>query len=308
MYANDGAIQFLSFFQPTQVICQTKQNNRDAVLLELLRLLAHKRDIGSVEEAYKAVLERENDIPTIVGRGIAMPHVRLDALDNIIVGMATSKKGIIYAGRIDNPIKLIILTLIPKKQPGVYLRVVSSLAKICQDPASADIIAELPTPEDVWRFFDRDGIVLPAHPRVGDIMEAVVVKLQEHDTLEQAIDLFVRYGLTELPVVDKDNNLVGVVTTYELLRVCLPDYILWMEDLTPILNFETFKEILHKESRTWLADIMTSEHATLEADAPAIQVAKEIIHHKAGNVFVVQGPKLVGVISLVTFLSRVLRE
>ena len=31
---------------------------------------------------------------------------------------------------------------------------------------------------------------------------------------------------------------------YALLKVCLPDYILWMQDLSPIINFEPFAELL----------------------------------------------------------------
>jgi CBS domain-containing protein len=139
-------------------------------------------------------------------------------------------------------------------------------------------------------------------------MEPVKVKLQEQDTLERAIDLFVQYGLNELPVVDKDDELIGVVTTYELLRVCLPDYILWMEDLTPVLNFEPFAAILRKESKTWLAEIMTSEYATVQETSPAVQVAKEITRRRADQAYVIRGRRLVGVVSLGTFLSKILRE
>lgn len=307
MPRNDSAIQFSSLFGPSQIICQTQQTDRDTILMELLRILACEQGIGNVQEAYQAVLERENDVPTIVGPGIALPHARLPNLGKIVVGIATSQQGIIYAKSVDNPIKLIILTLVPKSSPAAYLQAVSSLAKICQDPTTADVVAQLSAPEKVWSFFNRGGIVLPSYVRACDIMKPVNVKLREQDTLEDAIDLFVRYGLRDLPVVDKDSNLVGVVTTYELLRVCLPDYILWMEDLTPILNFEPFAEILRKESKTWLTEIMTSEYASVNADAPAIQVAKEITRQRVDRAYVLQGKKLVGVVSSVTFLDRVLR-
>jgi CBS domain-containing protein len=73
------------------------------------------------------------------------------------------------------------------------------------------------------------------------------------------------------------------------------------------LNFEPFAEILRKESKTWLTEIMTSEYASVNADAPAIQVAKEITRQRVDRAYVLQGKKLVGVVSSVTFLDRVLR-
>jgi CBS domain-containing protein len=139
-------------------------------------------------------------------------------------------------------------------------------------------------------------------------MEPVTIKLQEHDTMERAIDLFVRHRVSEVPVIDKDGELIGVVSTHELLRVCLPDYVLWMDDLTPIINFEPFAQILRMESQTWLAEIMTSDYATIDENAPAVQVAKEITRQQTDIAYVMRGKVLVGIVSLATFLSKVLRE
>jgi len=309
MAVEQNGIQFSSLFSPSEVICQSAEQDRDTLFMELLRLLAYERGIGNVNEAYEAVLARENDVATIVAPGMAMPHARLEAIDQIVVAVATSREGIVYdLKKPDSRVKLMVLTLAPKDAPGAYLQAISCLAKICKDPSTADVVAGLSAPEQVWAFFDKGGMILPEHLQARDVMDKVEVKLQEHDTLERAIDLFVHHKLNELPVVDKDGDLIGVVTTYELLRVCLPDYILWMEDLTPIMNFEPFAEILRKESKTWLAEIMTSEYATVEDKAPAIQVAKEITRQRATRAYVVRGKKLLGVVSLATFLNKILRE
>jgi mannitol/fructose-specific phosphotransferase system IIA component (Ntr-type) len=305
--SGNNNVRFSSLFTPAHIICGTQLSQRDPLLLEMLKRLAMAKGIGNVDDAYKAVLERENDIPTIVGPGIAMPHARLPAINQIIVAIATSKQGIKYAADRD-PIKLIILTLAPKTAPGAYLQAMSSLAKICQDPNTANIVAELPTAEKVWSFFDRGGMVLSDHLQACDLMTPVTVKLQEHDTLEHAIDLFVRHYIRDVPVVDKDGDFIGVVTTHELLRVCLPDYILWVEDLTPIINFEPFAEILRKESQTWLTEIMTMDYATVTENVPAAQVAKELARRKVDHAYVLRDKKLVGVISLAMFLNKILRE
>jgi CBS domain-containing protein len=109
-------------------------------------------------------------------------------------------------------------------------------------------------------------------------------------------------------VIDKDGDLVGSVSAYELLRVCLPDYILWMDDLSPILNFEPFAAILRNESSTWLAEIMSREYIAVSEKEPAIQVAKEITKHHQNLAYVTRDKKLVGVITLPQFVGKVLRE
>ena len=80
-----NGIHFSSLFSPAHVICQSEELGRDKILHELLRLLAYERGIGNVDQAYRAVLGRENEVPSIIGPHIAVPHVRLEGIDRIIV-------------------------------------------------------------------------------------------------------------------------------------------------------------------------------------------------------------------------------
>ncbi|HNS19014.1 MAG TPA: PTS sugar transporter subunit IIA [Sedimentisphaerales bacterium] len=158
MAVENNHTQFSSLFSPADVVCQTEEKDRDKVLRDLLEVLARRRGIGSIEQAYRAVLERETDLATLVAPGLAMPHARLEAIDGLVVGVATSRQGIVYDPlRPDSLVKLVVLTLAPKTAPGAYLQALSSLARICQDPSTPDVVASLPTAEQVWAFFDEGG-------------------------------------------------------------------------------------------------------------------------------------------------------
>ncbi len=170
-------ILFSSLFSPAEVICQTDQTDRDRILLNLLHRLAGRHNIGSLEEAYEAVLARENDMATVVAPGLAMPHARLDTLDEIVVAVATSRAGVVFdVDKSDNPVKLIVLTLTPKSEPEAYLQTLSCVARICQDPSTADVVASLATPEQVWAFFHRGGTGHADHPHAQDEMDPIQAK------------------------------------------------------------------------------------------------------------------------------------
>jgi nitrogen PTS system EIIA component len=303
----NGNIKFSSLFTSEHVICHTPITERDAILKEILKLLAYQHGIGNVNDVYNAVLEREKSSCTILGKDIVMPHARLDTINEIIIGIATSTKGINFGCRDAEKAKMVILILVPKANPSEYLQVLSSLTKICKGENIADNVSSLTNPEQVWKFFDREGILLPDYICAGDIMEKCNAVLNKTDTLEQAIDTFVKYNRANLPVVDKDYDLIGVVSSLQLLHVCLPEYILWMEDLTPIIHFEPFIQILRNESKTWLTDIMETEYITVNEDTPAIQVAKEMARQNTSEIFVVRNKKLTGVINLLNFINKILR-
>jgi CBS domain-containing protein len=57
---------------------------------------------------------------------------------------------------------------------------------------------------------------LQSQPTVGDFMTAPVLSVQPHMTEKQVEDLFVRYDVRALPVVDEDNNVIGLVTYKEV--------------------------------------------------------------------------------------------
>jgi mannitol/fructose-specific phosphotransferase system IIA component (Ntr-type) len=303
-----NGLNFASLFSAEDILPRTEMTSRDEVLTALLQRLAERNNIKDTSFAFRELVAREEQSSTIIGSGVAMPHARLHDLNRLLVGVATSAAGIIFDKNRDDPVHLVILILVPVSMPGLYLQAASSLAKMLREPGAALRAAEFSSAEDVWRFFSRGALILPDYVCAGDIMSHNIVSVQETDPIKTAINMFVKSDLPELPVVDKDGDLVGMVSEHELLRVCLPDHILWMEDLSPIINFEPFAEILKNEATSCLTDIMTDDYAMVQENAPAIEVAKALRTQSARHVFVVRGKKLVGVISLQDFITKVLRE
>jgi mannitol/fructose-specific phosphotransferase system IIA component (Ntr-type) len=156
MAMEQNNVRFSSFFRPSEVLCQTQETSRDIIVMDMLRLLARRCDIGAIDEVFRAVIDREKDLPTIVAPGMAMPHARLEAVPEILAAVATSNQGIVYdPARPDDHVKLIILTLAPKASPGAYLQAISCVATICRAPSTAELVASLPTADQVWSFFDK---------------------------------------------------------------------------------------------------------------------------------------------------------
>jgi len=57
------------------------------------------------------------------------------------------------------------------------------------------------------------------HVRVGDLVRTQVISAQTHDDQEQAAGLFRKYDFLSLPVVDKENRLVGIITVDDMMEI-----------------------------------------------------------------------------------------
>jgi nitrogen PTS system EIIA component len=304
----EKGIKFSALFTPEQVICGLGSVSRNEAIKRLVELIAATGRISDIGEVYRLVIHREELSCTILGPGIAVPHARLEGLAGLRVAMAICPEGIDYHTG-SAPVRLVVLILTPADDPGGYLQAQAALARVCvQHDDIGATLSSLEDAEAVWSTFDAEGGSLPDYVAAGHMMSKDYPFLRESDPLSKAIDQFYRLGVAEMPVIDKDGDLVGVVSQRELLRVCLPEHITWMDDLSPILHFEPFTQVLRNEERSWLADIMSPDYVTLPEDAPAIQVAKEMIRTGASRVFVTRGKKLVGVISIQNFLNKVMRD
>lgn len=303
-----NGVHFSSLFTSYQVLCHTPLTDREAVIRELVHALGPALEHGQLDDVVSQVIEREESMPSIVAPGIAIPHARIRGLTRLVVAIATSQKGIRFSKKPGGLAHLIILVLTPHDSPAIWLQTLSSLARILQASDTPVKILQLNSGEQIWHFFDRGGLTLPDYVCAGDIMRRDFTFVHADDTCAKAIDLFVKHQVADLPVVDKENKLVGLVTADALLKVCLPDYILWMQDLSPILNFEPFAELLRNEGKTWLADIMSDDYVTVAEDSPAIEVAKGMCKRGVRQVLVTRGEILAGVIAIEDFITKVLRE
>ena len=90
-----------------------------------------------------------------------------------------------------------------------------------------------------------------------------------------------------MAVLDNDGDLRGMIALEDILRYSLPEHILWMDDLTPIYQFQPFAEMLASAGETKVADVMREDFVKVSSDVPAIQLAKLFLTHHVAELPVV---------------------
>lgn len=311
-------VKLSSLFAPEQVTCHLDEMTCHEVFRHLIELIGTGNQSIDVEDTYQQVLARKSCGIAFVQSSVAVIHVRVKGLEQLRMAVGTSRKGfrcatgseegVCAAGGL-SMVKLVVMMLAPLDDPTGYLRSIAALTQACRQEGFIEQVFREEEPEDIWKAFDKANKYLPEYLVARDIMDADFSHLNDTDTLSHAIDAFCRLGVSELPVIDADGDLVGIAAEDELIRICLPEYITWMEDLTPILNFEPFAEILRRESHVPLVEIMqfSERYATVDEESPAIHVAKVMLRRDVRQVYVVRNNKLLGVITIQDFIHKVLR-
>ncbi len=304
--------RFSALFAPQQILGGLEGGRLSQIIHRLVA------SIGDIEGAYQLVLGREGCGVMLVQPGVAVVHVRAEGLKQLRIALASSREGFVCSheqrgyecvGENFGPVNIAVLMMAPTEDPAIYLRAVAALTAICKREGFVEQLLGQEDPERLWELFEETGERLPEFVEARHIMRTDYSELHVSNSLCMAIDLFCREGIGEYPIVDADGDLVGIVSEDELIRLCLPEYITWMEDLSPVLNFEPFAEILRHERDMPVMEIMafTEHYATVDESTPAIQVAKVMMRRDVRQVFVVRDNQLMGIISIRDFIQKVLR-
>lgn len=302
-------IRLTEILKPEDVIHHAPAESGEEVLSQLLHHLALDYGIGNFRAALAEVMRNIRSDPSnaLLRKGVLVPYARLEKVDEPLLAVATSDTAFTFEDLPGHKFHVVVAALVPSDMPGAYKQILQGLEHVFPENASAAELGRLPSALAVWQHFDAGDHHLPDHLQARHLMDNLRCHLRTNDTLKEAIDCFVKFNTPEVPVLNADHEIVGVVTLKRLVRTFMPDYLMWVGDMSEFLNFEPIAEVVRNEAYTWIRDIMTLDFARVDEEAPAIFAMKEIGQRETLNAYVLRGRKLVGIIRMLDFVKTVLR-
>jgi PTS system nitrogen regulatory IIA component len=120
-----GPVHLETIVSPDRIIFLNYSSKRD-VLIALADNIATAPQIKNSQELVQEILRREELMSTAIGRGIAIPHVRLSSVTDLVVSVGISQGNIIdFQARDDEPVRLIIMIAAAYNQHAYYLQTLS---------------------------------------------------------------------------------------------------------------------------------------------------------------------------------------
>lgn len=115
----------------------------------LLDLIAEAGRVDDRETALSALMEREEETTTGVGKGIAIPHAQTDATDQPSVAFCRSSSGLDFDSMDEQPAHLIFMILVPEGGTDEHLGILASLSRSLMHEEVRDDLYEADTPGEI---------------------------------------------------------------------------------------------------------------------------------------------------------------
>ena len=144
------------FVKPHLILLDVQVDSQDDLFRLLASRMSAERPSLDTELVERALREREGIGSTAVGHGVALPHARIPAQGEAIVGLARLQNPIEFNAPDGKPIWLVAFSAVDETDSTRHLQILARLSRVLNSPANREALREAKTPEDMTNVLARD--------------------------------------------------------------------------------------------------------------------------------------------------------
>ncbi len=126
-------MQIIDLITPERVVCCQKSTSKERTLEQISQLLAQSVPQITVNEVFDSLVDREHLGSTGLGRGVAIPHGRINGLQEPAGAFIRLKNGVDFDALDHKPVDLLFALLVPQEAADAHLQLLAQLARMFSD-------------------------------------------------------------------------------------------------------------------------------------------------------------------------------
>jgi PTS system nitrogen regulatory IIA component len=151
----NNSIHAESFLSKERILFLNYPDKRDA-LVTLAENLAESPQVKNRQELVTEILKREELMSTAIGRGIAIPHIRLSSVTDLVVSVGISRTNILGFNPLDDePVKLLFMIAAAHNQHAYYLQTLSWFSSRLKNKELRDALLAAQSTQDVYDLLTK---------------------------------------------------------------------------------------------------------------------------------------------------------
>lgn len=131
-----------------------KSTTKMDVIEEILDLLIAAGRIRKENraEVLNALLVRENKMSTGMQHGIAIPHAKTDAVEDLVAALAIKQEGIDFDALDGKPSHIFIMTISPLKRTGPHIQFLAEISRKLNQPSIREKLLLAQTKDEILQL------------------------------------------------------------------------------------------------------------------------------------------------------------
>lgn len=127
--------------------------DKEDAIMAMTELLMGKAGVLNLGAVQQAVLAREELMSTGVGQGLAIPHAKTNAVEQVFAAFATLAEPIPFDAIDDQPVRIIFLLIAPESAAKEHLQLLGTLSRLMSKASFRYNLLDAGSPEEVMELF-----------------------------------------------------------------------------------------------------------------------------------------------------------
>lgn len=131
--------------------------DKNDAIVKIAKMMVDANKVSDKDIYIKGIFDRENEVSTGIGMGIAIPHCQSDVVKTGAFSLVRLKEPIEWGSLDDHPVDYVIMLAAPKNGDNMHLRMLSTLAMNLMDDTFRNGLLEASSVEDIKKVFKNKG-------------------------------------------------------------------------------------------------------------------------------------------------------
>jgi PTS system nitrogen regulatory IIA component len=306
-------VKLATLLREGQVIVDLRADTPDEALRKILSALDPPLAPQALEGLIQMLLRTIEEDPAAIHEDVWIPHARHEALGDFVAFLATLKKPISLAGTEPasggerEDIRLIIVLITSQTKNVMMLQALAAVAKLLMSKEIRQGILGARTPGRIIKIIEESGIDVKRTLCAEDIMDSEFETVTLDTPVVDALRAIASAKDDAVPVLNQKDEFAGEISSREIIKLGIPEYIDLLSDVSFLKSFEPFENYFRRERDLRVRDLYKQSVLSAESETPLVEVAHKMISGNKRRVYILKNRKLVGVIHRKNFITKVLQ-
>ncbi len=135
---------------PERIRIPLQATAKEAILSELVQVIADKEHIDDPAEVLRAVREREAVLSTGIGNGVAIPHGKSAAVPDLRMAAGITRQPVEFDALDGQPVNLFFLLVGPETAAGPHIKALSRISRLVRKDSVREQLAAARSPDEFY--------------------------------------------------------------------------------------------------------------------------------------------------------------
>ena len=145
----------LRYLDKDRIIVGLKNGTKDEVIRELLEPAVAQGLVKDSDAVFEALLERERRMSTGLENGVAIPHARINAVDEMVLVLGVKAEGIDFGSMDAKASRIFFLIISPSSASVPHIKLLAEISRLMSDASLRESMLEAETPLDMIELLSR---------------------------------------------------------------------------------------------------------------------------------------------------------